>query len=98
MTEAAGTCKTSVNFSQTTQCNNPEDRHLHTCCHVNLQSYYLYLLLTKRVKLREAIFLWNEECYIMRNFLNYSHLQQYNTLSYDPVTKGKHKAQARKKL
>jgi hypothetical protein len=29
MMEAASTSETSVNFSQTTQCNNPEDSHLH---------------------------------------------------------------------
>jgi hypothetical protein len=28
MTEAASTSKTSVNFYQTTWCNNPEDNHL----------------------------------------------------------------------
>jgi hypothetical protein len=28
MMEAAGTSKTSVNFYQTTQCYNPEDKHL----------------------------------------------------------------------
>jgi hypothetical protein len=29
MTEAANTSETSVNFYQTTRCNNPEDSHLH---------------------------------------------------------------------
>jgi hypothetical protein len=30
MMEAASTSETSVNFYQTTWCNNPEDNHLHT--------------------------------------------------------------------
>jgi hypothetical protein len=36
--EAASTSEMSLNFYQTTQCNNPEDSHLHTCCHENLKS------------------------------------------------------------
>jgi hypothetical protein len=37
--EAASTFKTSVNFYQTTQCNSPEDCHLHTHCRENLKSH-----------------------------------------------------------
>jgi hypothetical protein len=32
MMEAASTYETSVNFYQSTWCNNPEDSHLHVCC------------------------------------------------------------------
>jgi hypothetical protein len=31
MMEAASTYATEVNLYQTTECNNPEDGHLHTC-------------------------------------------------------------------
>jgi hypothetical protein len=41
MMEAASTSETSVNFYQTTWCNNPEDRHLHAYCHENVKSYIL---------------------------------------------------------
>jgi hypothetical protein len=41
MMEAASTSETSVNFYQTTRRNNPEDSHLHTRRHENLQSYKL---------------------------------------------------------
>jgi hypothetical protein len=37
--EAASTSETAVNFYQTTQHNNPEDSHLHTCHHENLKSH-----------------------------------------------------------
>jgi hypothetical protein len=43
MIEAASTSKTSINFYQTTWCNNPEDSHLHTHCHENLKSHPLWL-------------------------------------------------------
>jgi hypothetical protein len=33
--DAASTSETSLNFYQTTQCNNPEDSHLHTRHHEN---------------------------------------------------------------
>jgi hypothetical protein len=36
MMEAGSTSETSVNLYQTTSRNNPEDSHLHTCCHENL--------------------------------------------------------------
>jgi hypothetical protein len=39
MMEAARTSETSVNFYQTTRCNNPEDSHLHTHRRENLKSY-----------------------------------------------------------
>jgi hypothetical protein len=39
MMEAAGTSETLVNFCQTTRHYNPEDSHLRTHCHENLQSY-----------------------------------------------------------
>jgi hypothetical protein len=29
----------SINFYQTTQCNYPEDSHLHTCCCENLKAH-----------------------------------------------------------
>jgi hypothetical protein len=35
---AAIASETSVNFYHTTQCNNPEDSHLHTRRHENLKS------------------------------------------------------------
>jgi hypothetical protein len=38
--EAASTCETSVNFYQTTWCNNLEDSHLYTCHHDNLVNFY----------------------------------------------------------
>jgi hypothetical protein len=38
MMEAANTSETLVNFYQTTQRNNPEDSHLHTCRRENLKS------------------------------------------------------------
>jgi hypothetical protein len=37
--EATSTSETSVNFYQTTWCNNPEDSHLHTHCCENLKSH-----------------------------------------------------------
>jgi hypothetical protein len=37
--EAASTSETSVNFSQTTRCNNPEDSHLRTRHRENLKSH-----------------------------------------------------------
>jgi hypothetical protein len=43
MMEAARTSETLVNFYQTTQCNNPEDSHLHTCGHENLKSNFLLM-------------------------------------------------------
>jgi hypothetical protein len=48
MMGAASTSETSVNFYQTTRCNNPEDNHLHTLSRENLQSHrwnnYFFLL------------------------------------------------------
>jgi hypothetical protein len=44
MIEAASTSKMSVIFYQTTQCNNPEDTHLHSCHHENLKSHHENLL------------------------------------------------------
>jgi hypothetical protein len=38
--EAASTSETSVNFYQTTLCNNPEDSHLHTRRCKNLKSHH----------------------------------------------------------
>jgi hypothetical protein len=43
MMEAANTSETSVNFYQTTECNNPEDSHLHTRRHENLKSDIKYI-------------------------------------------------------
>jgi hypothetical protein len=43
MMEVASTSKTSVNFYQTTRCNNPEDSHLHTRYYENLKSHKLQL-------------------------------------------------------
>jgi hypothetical protein len=40
MMEAASTSETLVNFYQTTQCNNPEDSHLHTRRRENLKSHF----------------------------------------------------------
>jgi hypothetical protein len=42
---AASTSETSINFYQTTWCNNPEDSHLHTCCHENVKSHSLSKML-----------------------------------------------------
>jgi hypothetical protein len=42
MMEAASTSEKSVNFYQTTRCNNPEDSHLRTRCYrENLKSHIL---------------------------------------------------------
>jgi hypothetical protein len=41
MMNAANTSEMSVNFYQTTQCDNPEDSHLHTHHHENLKSHEL---------------------------------------------------------
>jgi hypothetical protein len=38
MMEAVRTSETSVNFNQTTRCNNPDDSHLHTRRRENLKS------------------------------------------------------------
>jgi hypothetical protein len=35
----------SVNFYQTTWRTNPEDSHLHTCCHENLKSHLWFLFI-----------------------------------------------------
>jgi hypothetical protein len=37
MMEAASTCKTSVNFHQTTRLNNPEDSHIPNRTLMNMQ-------------------------------------------------------------
>jgi hypothetical protein len=39
MMEAASTSEMSVNVYQNTWHSNPEDSHIHTCCHENLKSY-----------------------------------------------------------
>jgi hypothetical protein len=39
MMAAARTSETSVNYYQTTRCNDPEDSHLHTHCHENVKSH-----------------------------------------------------------
>jgi hypothetical protein len=41
--EAVSTSETSVNFYQTTRCNIPEDRHLHTRCRENLKSHHVQI-------------------------------------------------------
>jgi hypothetical protein len=41
MMEAASTPETSVNFYQTTQCNNPEDSHLHTRSRENFSCLFV---------------------------------------------------------
>jgi hypothetical protein len=38
---AVSTSETSVNFYETTLCNNPEDSHLHISHYENLKSYYV---------------------------------------------------------
>jgi hypothetical protein len=43
MMEAASTPETSVNFYQTIWCNIPEDSHLHTHHHENLNLIEIYL-------------------------------------------------------
>jgi hypothetical protein len=64
MMEAANTFKTSINFYQTPQRNNPEDRHLHTRPCENLKSHKTYadqtlcaeeLFLRKPKKLEEKL-------------------------------------------
>jgi hypothetical protein len=40
---AARTSETLMNFYQTTWQNNPEDSHLHACCHENLKSHFIHL-------------------------------------------------------
>jgi hypothetical protein len=47
MMEAANTSEMLVNFYQTTQCNNPEDSHLHTHCCENLKSHISPTLFSK---------------------------------------------------
>jgi hypothetical protein len=50
MMEAASTSETSVNFYETTRCNNSEDSHLHIRRHENLKSHnYLLLPVTSAV-------------------------------------------------
>jgi hypothetical protein len=46
MMEAASTSETSVNLYRTTQRNNPEDSHLHTCRRENMKSHLFLLLPT----------------------------------------------------
>jgi hypothetical protein len=40
--EAVGTAETLINFYQTTQCNVPEDSHLHTRSREKLKSHQVY--------------------------------------------------------
>jgi hypothetical protein len=49
MTEAASTSEMSVKFYQTTWCINPQDSHLHTCCHENLKSHMRILILEAHI-------------------------------------------------
>jgi hypothetical protein len=58
MMEAASTSETSLNFDHTTQCNNPEDSHLHIShiCHTLAQVYknisYLFIVWIRYISYR----------------------------------------------
>jgi hypothetical protein len=47
MMEAVSTPETSVNVYQTTRCNIPEDRHLHTRRLENLKSHHDVYMITR---------------------------------------------------
>jgi hypothetical protein len=49
----------SEHFYQTTWCYNPEDSHLHTCCHQNLKFYLDFQFVVYPVKAtRHFCFRW----------------------------------------
>jgi hypothetical protein len=85
MMEAASTSKTSVNFYQTTWCNNPEDSQLHTRRRENLKSHLATLILLQLIFLGHLI-----QCFFFSVTSTYSTFITLHISTLSTIFKGYH--------